>query len=911
MGMKIKSGCQLFLFCLVIGSFFSVAEGTTYYVDGSKPAGGNGLTWATAFNTIQAAITAANPIWIVCMAPSDRIWVKQGTYTLTSELAVGSADLLYGGFPSSIANPVWEDRSWRHYPTIIDGNNAVRCVKINGYSILDGFIVQNGRADSGAGIYVGAAPIDCGLLGYLSPFVQNCMIRNNTASGSGGGLYDDGSDVYIRDCEFSGNLAAASGGAIYGYSSGTEITRCIFYNNETTFPGSLGGGAIAGYKINNTTGKYAILTNCLFYANASNSWGGAISGHQMYPTITNCTFSGNQAAHSGGAFFGQMNSEAPRIRNSIFWGNLPDQLNIVTASTYLDVSYCDIQGGWTGPGTNNINQNPLFKGGTNYRLQMGSPCIDRGSNAYAPANDLDGQSRPLDGNNDGTAIADMGAYEAAYTNVDLVVQSIATTPKYPRTGEPMSVTVSFRNQGTTAASPFYLDWYAHRASPPGAGNFGDRYQQFTSLAGGATGTMTRSYTYSTAGVYSMYAQADTDQQVEETNEGNNVFGPQTVKVIKGELLDFDTTLETQNASRWFGGDDRAGLTRNLGAGQGIVLAREALAQSVSFRFQSRFDYSQNPEGVGHAVRLYLNLRNSSGTILRTVYQDVPSSFAGGWVTFTFGASDLWLYADTPYIFTCYLQNGETLKLNSYITGRSDNPWPLCSGYTSSVSGSPANMETWSNWQTTTWDFNFRITGQYVEPYPGDLNSDWSVGLADARILAANWLDQNCLMLDWCEGCDINWSTAVGLKDFAVVSRFWQKTYPVPTYDELNAAMIADIYQYGHLSGANIDSSDGNKFNPGTYFVYRTSQGRFGKFRVDTLEPAVNHRLTIAWTTYNANGSVYSSGSGLAIRGTYSCDLDPGLETSTDRDFSWVQSTSSIRYLAPANGAVFKLVYRAP
>jgi hypothetical protein len=413
----------------------------------------------------------------------------------------------------------------------------------------------------------------------------------------------------------------------------------------------------------------------------------------------------------------------------------------------------------------------------------------------------------------------------------------------------------------------------------------------------------------------MYAQADTDQQVEEYNEGNNVFGPQSVKVIKGDLLNFDTQEETHNAAHWFGGDDRTAYKpRNVGVGQSVILAREAWVQSAGFQFASRFDYDDNPDGFGHTVRLYLNVRNQSGVILRTVYQDVPASFEGGWVMFSFGGTDLWLNAEEEYIFTCYLYKGETIELNSSAYARSDNPWPLCSGYSCTVSDSPADMTTWANWsKSTTWDYNFRITGQYAEPYPGDLNSDWMVTLDDAIILAENWLRQDCLMLDWCVGCDLNWSTAVDLIDFSALSAYWQETYPVPTYAELDFDMIEAIESYGHMSGANIDSSDGDEFNPGTYFVYKTSQSRLGKFLVENWEPGAltNNQLTIAWVTYNTDGSVYSSGSGLIIRGTYSCDLDLGVETSTDRDFAWVQSTSTTRYLDPTNAATFKLIYRVP
>jgi len=54
-------------------------------------------------------------------------------------------------------------------------------------------------------------------------------------------------------------------------------------------------------------------------------------------------------------------------------------------------------------------------GNGNYHLQQESACIDAGSNAAVPGGitvDIGGDDRIIDGNNDGTAIVDMGAYEA-------------------------------------------------------------------------------------------------------------------------------------------------------------------------------------------------------------------------------------------------------------------------------------------------------------------------------------------------------------------------------------------------------------------------------------------------------------------------------------------------------------------
>jgi parallel beta-helix repeat protein len=65
------------------------------------------------------------------------------------------------------------------------------------------------------------------------------------------------------------------------------------------------------------------------------------------------------------------------------------------------------------PGTSEVHADPLLDPGIGYELSAGSPAIDAGDDEICPATDLDGQSRPHDGNDppDGFADCDIGAVE--------------------------------------------------------------------------------------------------------------------------------------------------------------------------------------------------------------------------------------------------------------------------------------------------------------------------------------------------------------------------------------------------------------------------------------------------------------------------------------------------------------------
>ena len=100
-------------------------------------------------------------------------------------------------------------------------------------------------------------------------------------------------------------------------------------------------------------------------------------------------------------------------------------------------------------GVGNLNVDPGFVSGSDQHLTLGSPVVDQGDPAAGgPATDLDGTPRVQDGDLDGVAVRDMGAYELADTAPPQT--TIDTGPSGP-TGDS---TPTFSFSSTEAGSSF-------------------------------------------------------------------------------------------------------------------------------------------------------------------------------------------------------------------------------------------------------------------------------------------------------------------------------------------------------------------------------------------------------------------------------------------------------------------------
>ncbi|RMD58837.1 T9SS C-terminal target domain-containing protein [Candidatus Parcubacteria bacterium] len=172
---------------------------------------------------------------------------------------------------------------------------------------------------------------------------------------------------------------------------------------------------------------------------------------------------------------------------------------------------------------------------------------------------------------------------------------------------------------------------------------------------------------------------------------------------------YEVKFDSVNAFGWFGGDNRQTQgPRHVGVGQSVLVDTSITLESFSFYFRGPFDFAENPEGRGHEVTLTLNVRDTSGAILRTLQTIVADTFQTGWVTWPGIALDA--AAQTTLIFTTYLVGAYDANQFTASNGADANAG-YAGGVRYSKNGtSDADMEDWTDWGVHSWDSAFRLQG---------------------------------------------------------------------------------------------------------------------------------------------------------------------------------------------------------
>jgi hypothetical protein len=111
---------------------------------------------------------------------------------------------------------------------------------------------------------------------------------------------------------------------------------------------------------------------------------------------------------------------------------------------------------------------------------------------------------------------------------DLVVESIAVAPLVPDVGQPYTITVVIRNQGSQSTGSFLTTLYVDPADrPPNVGTMPSNQLGYFGLGPGASFTLKYSDQFAMMGCdHVVYAWVDRDDQVTEDDENNNLSSKQ-------------------------------------------------------------------------------------------------------------------------------------------------------------------------------------------------------------------------------------------------------------------------------------------------------------------------------------------------------------------------------------------------
>jgi hypothetical protein len=349
-------------FILLVG--LPLTAQTQVFVRADAPNGGDGSSWATAYNRLDSALSAH---------PGDEIWVARGRYTpplnadpdlsdserrRQTSFLIPPGTRVLGGFAGTesmivqrdlqanrtlLSGDMQGDDSNRDAlgvtpaPDDIVGDNARHVVRFDAMlwnegdgadigpdTVLDGFIVSGGFAseslyEAGGGGVVCIAGFESGMVERCSPTLRNLefvgnLAGDNTGTGGGGALavFSGGAPAtpVVENTVFRNNRSTSDGGAVkvssFWVVLAPRFTDVEFYDNE----------AVSGGAMSFTDFFDASIDRARFVGNHA---------RRNLPEDSDFNANGGALHINGGFFFAEAFARL-RVSNAVFTGNTAEYL---------------------------------------------------------------------------------------------------------------------------------------------------------------------------------------------------------------------------------------------------------------------------------------------------------------------------------------------------------------------------------------------------------------------------------------------------------------------------------------------------------------------------------------------------------------------------------------------------------
>jgi CSLREA domain-containing protein len=361
--------------------------------------------------SLREAITAANstvaPDTITFALPPSSTIVLSGTqlpiitWTLTIDGSTTSGLTISGNDQSRLFEIAFGAVATMTHLILSDGYSAKEGGAVINYGT---FVFFHGTIKDSATFYGGAIYAIRHWSGsediFSTTIISNSTLINNSAT-NGGAIVNNGY-LTVTNSTINSNAATYSGGGIWDVGEALIVNTTVSYNSS----GNNGGGILED------DGMMTIINSTISHNSAGNEGGGVhLAPHRIVNTIIANSLDGNDC---------------------YIWGDPNITFSLIEDGTCGATLSGDPM---LGPLQNN--------GGSTWThaLLPGSPAIDTGTNDECFATDQRGVIRPQDGDNNGSAICDLGAYEREDPNATPTPTATAT-PNHTPTATPSNAPTS-------------------------------------------------------------------------------------------------------------------------------------------------------------------------------------------------------------------------------------------------------------------------------------------------------------------------------------------------------------------------------------------------------------------------------------------------------------------------------------